>query len=225
MRVSVAAVVCVVGFVVAGSCGLPEPAFAGRNDACVQVVVGVDAIEADTWVSNYLGRAAGQSFFASDTLIRSISVWRVANEGVPYWCGLHPYVVEVDSTGMPITTAIVGEGFDLSIPEHDGINPTEFRWTFDPPLALPHRGMFAFLVQVPLSQCGCVIDMLAAERPEVADGVCLWLTYRSAIDNCYLRPHPERFADGDMVYHIEFCHDASTRTARRTWGQLKLLYR
>lgn len=185
--------------------------------------MGVDTSLANNSIADYLGRAAGQTFLAEDTLIASVAAFRVAVEGVGYWWGLHAFITETDSTGRPLTFNVVGEGRDLSIPEHDDIHPTEFRWNFDPPIALPHRGLFAVFFAMPVTQCGAgVVDLLTADMPGYGGGH-LWWTHRE--DLCRLRPFPQSIPYANLVYSVDFCRDVETKVQRKTWGALKLLYR
>jgi hypothetical protein len=107
-------------------------------------VVGSDPSLADTVVTEYLDRDLGQTFLATDTLIRSLTVWRPA---LPDTDGLyiHLFIVGVDSTGVVIADDIVLDGPRVVNFVGDGIHPVPLKFEFDPPFALPHRGEYCFV--------------------------------------------------------------------------------
>ena len=199
--------------------------------SCTPVSIGVDTSKANNSGALVLGRALGETFEAADTLVTRFTVWRVASEDSNWGIGLHPYFVETDSTapswrvgcppdGYPVADRVVWEGPTKVIENGDGIHPIEFTWTFDPPLALPHRGKFAwFILQDP---CAAYFDILAVDGSDpYPDGIG-WYSGRS-----YCQQLPADFKPGtwDYIFTIEFCPTGVTPTRRTSWGQVKAIYR
>lgn len=187
------------------------------------VAVGIDTSLANSSAGDILGESVGQTFFASDTLIRSLTVWRVVQQETLY-TGIDPYIVETDSAGIPLSTSVIQHGPVMHVFYGDGVHPVEFKWEFDPPVALPRRGLYAFFLQVPMDECPSYFDVLG--RDGVTDAYTdghVWLSRRTVA--CTLRFNPDPFPNADLVFTIEFCHDVSTPVRSSTWGQLKVLYR
>jgi hypothetical protein len=114
----------------------------GSADPCApNRTAGVDISEWDDAAYGYFGRAVVQTFFAEDTLITAITVWRVATEN-NYFDGIYVYVGETDSTGMPLTDHILARGSTLD-KLGDGISPAAYRYEFSPPLAVPRGDTIA----------------------------------------------------------------------------------
>lgn len=187
--------------------------------SCPTVVVGLDPAEGMSSVASYLGRSAGQTFHARDTLIRSLTVWRVASQP-DFGIGMHLYITETDSTGYPLLRRVVLDGPTIVNRDGDGVNPVPFRWEFDPPFALPRRGTYAFfLAQNP---CAAYFDLVAVDADTLPDGI-IWVSGRSGCDMSSGWAEPIRQAD--LVYRIEFCETNPTPIHRSTWGRLKIIYR
>ena len=190
------------------------------TNVCAPESVGVDTSQADRdlGVGALDGEAPGETFSANDTLIGSISVWRPAvqaNDPDP----MKLWITEVDSTGMPLTDRVVLDGPAIQA-TGDGIHPTEVRYGFSPPVALPHRGRFFFAIQ---ELCYGYFDLLSNTGDAYLGGDT-WRTGRSYLSGCSLRPYPDKLSNTDLIFTIVFC---STTTPVRTnsWGQLKLRYR
>jgi hypothetical protein len=180
------------------------------------VTIGLDPSQANTSGGAFLGHGIGQTFAARDTLIRSLTVWRVEPTST---IGIHLYIVGTDSTGTPDATRIIQDGPTLSIPG-DGTYPVEFKWTFDPPVALPSPGEYAFfLFQDP---CAIYFDVLGTTDSALyADGQG-WGTGRS---DCVMNGDLHTASGADVIFQIEFCHDVVTPTRKASWGKLKTIYR
>jgi len=187
---------------------------------CSIVAVGIDTSQATSSASPLLGEAPGQTFFARDTLIHSLTVWRIASEDTNLF-GMHLYITRADSTGKPLLDQIVLNGPTLYNPYGDGIHPVPFQWLFDPPLTLPGTGHYAFF----LALSPCILgyfDVLGRESQQdlFPDG-SFWWTGRSA--DCSLiglNNNPV----ADLVFALEFCDTHSTPVLRKTWGELKARY-
>ena len=197
--------------------GLPSSVYPA---SCPTVGIGLDTTRADaSSASTILGEAVGQTFLAPASGIQSITVWRVpAQDSLAF--GLHLWICNVDSTGMPLPQSLLLDGPTLNLPYGDGTHPLEFRFSFDPPFVLPAPGKYCFLVRV--DPCWGWSDLLADIDNGYPDG-CLWRTGRS-IEACLLRPYPRSVSNVDLIFDIEFC-DAATPARQHTWGELKVRYR
>jgi len=192
---------------------------------CLINAIGVDtSLAAPDTISTLglrCGEAGGQVFLAADTLLTSIAVWRHHAE-TPYGGHLKLWITEVDSAGVPDIGQTVLEGPVISVPFGDGVHPIKMEWDFDPPFVLPHSGLFYFAVQ---DYCGGHWDLLQNEHNAYPFGC----EYRNGI-NCFtgcgvLRPFPDPFVGFDLIFTIESCRDLPTAVQKKTWGQLKTLYR
>jgi hypothetical protein len=182
---------------------------------CVPVVIGLDPSQANGSSGAVLGHGVGQTFAARDTLIHSLTVWRVEPTST---IGVHLYIVGTDSTGRPDATKILQDGPTLNI-YGDGTYPVEFKWTFDPPVVLPSRGEYAFfLFQDP---CAIYFDILATTPSLYPEGQ-VWGTGRS---DCVINGDLHTNPAGDDIFQIEFCRDAATPARKASWGILKTIYR
>jgi hypothetical protein len=192
--------------------------YAAAQD-CRPITVGVDTSLANNSVVIATYEAVGEIFFARDTLVRSLTVWRVASEAGSV-IGLRAYIVGTYSSGTPDITQLLWESAPL-VKQGDGVHPTQFTWEMDPPLALPHRGQYAFYIYY--SPCIGYVDLLAREPDAYSDGF-LFGTGRS--NSCEI-PDGDAYYLGnvDLVFTLEYCTDVVTRAAPSTWGQLKLIYR
>jgi hypothetical protein len=188
---------------------------------CEIKIIGLDpTTAAGGTVVNDNGK--GQTFWANDTLVTSLTVWRVAEQDSHVIVGLRPYFFETDSTGAPDITRQLYLGEPLVVLDGDGINPIEFTWVFDPPVQLPRPGLYAFMVfQDP---CWAFIDILVHSTPDGSsypDGI-LWWTHRTP---CTPIPWMSWSETGDLTFKMQFCSTHTTPIRRPTWGTLKQIYR
>jgi len=199
------------------------PAPGGAQPCSIQTV-GLDTSQATTSGGAFLGEAPGQTFLARDTLTRSLTVWRMASEDTNLY-GMHLYITETDSTGMPLTDHMVLDGPTLYNPYGDGIHPIPFQWVFDPPVALPRRGLYAFFLRMTPCVLG-YFDVLARESAEdlYPEGH-FWWTPRSANAGCVLLRAPYSNPAADMIFRMEFCSTTTVPVRRKTWGEIKVIYR
>jgi len=164
----------------------------------------------------------GQTFWAADTLVTSLTVWRVASQDSHIIVGLRPYFFETDSTGAPDINREIFVGEPLVVLDGDGINPIEFTWVFDPPIRLPSPGMYAFMVfQAP---CHAYVDVLAhvSENGSIYPDGMIWWTHRTP---CVPIPWMSYDEKADLTFKLGFCTDETTQNRRATWGTLKQIYR
>jgi hypothetical protein len=184
-----------------------------------------DSIIVDTTLTTnvgelILGMAWGETFQASDTLIQSVTVWRIPSEhndpsGLKFW------VTEVDSGGTPHTHLVVYDGPILSITSPDSIHSTPLTYTFDPPVVLPRQSVYCFWIQ---EVCTGYADLLIDAANGYSGGM-LWETFRSDADGCILRDYPQSFPEADLVFTLVFCNTRITPVRRTTWGEVKVKYR
>jgi len=192
---------------------------AGVAIACEPDSMVIDTVGSTTIVSTLFGRGPGQTFVATDTLIRAITVWRMATQSPnPYPMKL--WVVEVDSAGYPLSDQIIYEGPLTQVLYGDGIHPVEIRFYLDPPVVLPGPGKYAFIVQ---NQCSGFFDLLTV-TDSYAQGQ-MWRSSRSNFSGCILSETMQDFYEYDLCCKIEFCKDGQTPSRRCSWGQVKTIYR
>jgi len=193
---------------------------AETGDTCVPETVAIDTSLIQGTVGAFLGMSAGQSFTATDTLIRSITVWG-DDDGPRTWMKL--WVTLANESGSPLLGSVIQEG-PAVISENGTGQPVKVQFAFDPPLVLPGPGKYGFFVQDP---CFFYFDLYVSyENPY--PGGRLERTSRTRLEGCRI--------DGginligmeayDLVFEIEFCNTDSTTPIRPTsWGQLKRIYR
>lgn len=204
-----------------------EPAVAAmprpmRALSCATRSISLDTTLADALVGIYLGRSYGQTFTTADTLIESITIWRGAGhpgDTTP----LRMFITEVDSTGKPDVFQVLNSDPVIEIPTGDGVHATPGTWSYSPPLNLPHRGMFCFAVHDDL-YCEDAMPFLANGSNPYPGGNG-WQFAENPFCNLLGPPFSEvGDVSTDMIFTIDFC-DTSTPVRRRTWGELKTLYR
>ena len=187
---------------------------------CMPDTVGVPVSLANGVSYNFLGSAQGQSFWANDSLIHSVTIWRPANYGA-IALGLNLFITKAYKTQPVLLDCGVVRVWDSDPP---GL-PVPMTWTFDPPMSLPATGLYVLWFQVE----GCnALDypiLYHTGSDEYRIGGCLY-TMRSATD-CVHMPNFKGACpfDVDMCFQVVTCHDASTPAKRRSWGALKMLYR
>jgi hypothetical protein len=215
-------------FLTAGAGFVPAPDVAASPRAsrasgtCVQDSIGIDSALANNSSGTILGEATGQTFYAVDTLLKSLTVWRVASECQNFLIGIHLYITRADSSGRPLTQQIVLDGPSLVVPNGDCVHPIAFQWDFDPPFALPGSGIYAFFLQVPMSQCPSYFDVLGHDGEDAYPPGHLWSTLRT--DFCDLPQGLVSWPASDMNFIAVFCDTHSTPILRHTWGELKMRY-
>lgn len=186
---------------------------------CAVRSIGVDATSANSWAAIAFGGAVGQTFAATDPVIRSITVWRTAIQDTNH-AALQVYIMETDSTGRP--DGVIREGPRVYVPYGDGIHPVRFDFVLDPPLVLPDRGTYAF--SIASRPCGASVNIVASGVDPYPGGN-LWASGRNT---CVLRGHISSYPAADLAFEITFCEDLSTGivvprfAAEATYGQVRL---
>jgi hypothetical protein len=187
---------------------------------CKTTLIGVDPTLATTSGDAILGWGWGQTFIAVDTLIQSVTVWRIkeqAQNGSDMQFLLTE--TEIDSLGVPNTAQILQSGPVVSVVTPDTSVPTPIRFEFDPPLSLPAHGRYCFWIK---NTCTGYFDLLLDPNDDYPGGHA-WRSDRSNLSGCGLQG-TQSFAAYDMAFLIEFC-DSTTPTRAHSWGALKLRYR
>ncbi|TMQ69109.1 MAG: hypothetical protein E6K81_15700 [Candidatus Eisenbacteria bacterium] len=192
---------------------------------CTHVIAANDTVGGNTAGRTFFGRAVGQTFYAADTLISRITVWRHPNNR--HSGGDRLFVTTVDTVNYvpsrPITTGILQNGPAVFVVDSDppGL-PIPMDFILDPPLALPHPGTYAFFIQ----RVGCDAGETAilAKEPGTYPYGTYWITGRTIFLPCYLAS-AEWWVDIDLCFEMEFCRDTATPVRGDSWGRLKVIYR
>jgi hypothetical protein len=200
-----------------------ESAHAGSN-TCRPETVTIDRSLGQAYIPVFLGSAVGQTFMAMDTLVRSISVWRWANPGqADYGVPMKLWLVRTRPSGMPNSYDVLLEGSIMRTPADSGAGrPIKVRYDFDPPFALPSPGLYAFFIQDP---CLLLAYILADTSRNVYPLGSEWQIGRAPPGSCRLEQVWREFPRSDLIFDIEFCRSAITPALRRTWGEIKTIYR
>ncbi|HET9328428.1 MAG TPA: hypothetical protein VFQ05_16800 [Candidatus Eisenbacteria bacterium] len=190
---------------------------------CQRIESGVDPGLANNYGDVIFGEAIGQTFRADGRLIESITVWRVPYQDVNAF-GMHVFVTATDSLGRPDETRILASGPEVFHPNGDGVNPTEFEFVFDPPLALPNLGKYYFAIQS--TPCYGTWRLLGVVGIDHYPEGYTWLNGKTDPELCpYLNPLARRSnPNADLCFRIRYC-DFATPTKRSSWGELKVIYR
>jgi len=187
--------------------------------ACERDSVVIDTVGATIIAAGFFGKGPGQTFVATDTLIGAITVWRMTEQSYnPYPMKL--WILEVDSTGYPLSDRVIYEGPQIQVLYGDGIHPVEIRFDLDPPVALPGAGQYAFIVQNL-----CAGNFILLGVPDSYAQGQLWLSSRTNFSGCILSETMQSFSESDLSCKIEFCKGGPTPSRRRSWGQVKTIYR
>jgi len=114
-----------------------------RADPCPSRVIGVDPSHANTLADDPMGEGIGQSFYAADTVIRSITVWQSQYQ-YDWMTGAELILTETSAAGVPIGDPILFRSIFVRTQVGDGIHPIPFVFELNPPWVLPHPGEYAF---------------------------------------------------------------------------------
>ena len=196
--------------------GLPGAKSTLAGTSCAPSSIGLDTTRTIGFFDAKQGEAMGQSFLARDTLINSVTIWRVPQDPINF-VGIHLYIIGTDANRHPVVNNVVVNGPVVTNPYGDGVHPTPYVFTFDPPCTLPGPGYYCLAFR--LTYCNGYYD-IAGAADDYPDGQAWW--FRRS--ECYLRPSPTSFPDNDLVFTVEFC-DATTPVHADSWGKLKTLYR
>ena len=164
--------------------------------------------------------AVGQTFYARETLLSKLTVWRPP--GNVSSASAQLFITAVDSVNWnpprPDTHSILLYGPSVRV--DDSTPPgglIEMAFVIDPPLALPRPGYYAWLLKPEVS----VWDLVANDTNPYPSGM-YWQTARSSGGLPPVEGGDDRL---DLLFRIEFCAAGATPARSPTWGDLKLLYR
>jgi hypothetical protein len=186
--------------------------------SCSPEMVGIDTSRAVSYVGAFFGRSVAQVFYAPDTLIETITVWR-PTETNSNDSGMHLFITEVDSLNRPDTFRILLDGPTISLPGPASERPVVY--AFDPPVALPRTGNFAFAIKDESPDCFGIFSLLADSTMSYPYGAawsvhpfvtCLglgWLSYA---------------LNSDVIFQVGLCRGAVS-VRRQTWGAVRASYR
>jgi hypothetical protein len=186
---------------------------------CQPLTIGVDTSQATSATATVLGDAVGEVFYAPDTLVSSITLWRsffIDSSTV----GLKIYVANVDSLGRPIPQSLILDGPTVYHVLGDSIRPTPFQFVFNPPLVLPRPGKYEIAFQA--SSCAASFYFIYAYNNPFPDGT-LWWHGQTALSLCRLRTDPTEYPLQDLVFQVDFCQP-TVPVRRETWGYIKAVY-
>ena len=197
------------------------PPARAQGTGCTADTVGLDPSLWNTGRGTFFGRALGQTFFAPDTIITRITVWRPPN--IIDVVGAHLFVTTVDSTQRPVTQEILQDGPTIVVRDSDPPGQLiRMDFPIEPPLALPRPGLYAFFVQ--RENCDAGETRLVASTSDPYPNGIYWITGR-ALTTCVLRTVDGGEDYTDLIFEIEFCDTNTTPVRSRTWGDVKLIYR
>jgi hypothetical protein len=186
---------------------------------CIAESIGLDPSLATTAGDVVLGKAWGQTFVAPDTLIQSVTVWRIPQEATNDFSEMKFWLTSVNPITGNVRESLIQEGPSQVFLSDDASQPTRIQYTFDPAIHLPQPGRYAFWIQV----CTGYADLLIDTNNDYPGGY-LWQTNRSSLSGCILAGGSS-FPGFDLAFEVVFCTDAATPTRRDTWGDLKVRYR
>ena len=128
-------------FALLAAVGFAAPALGA--DSCPTRVIGVDPALSNTYGDTDLGEGIGQTFYAADTVIRSLTVWQSKHQN-DWLSGADLYLTSTTDEGVPDGENILFRGDFVRSNVGDGIHPIPLVFEFDPPWVLPHAGEYAF---------------------------------------------------------------------------------
>jgi hypothetical protein len=154
-----------------------------------------------------------------------VTVWRPPNDRSAI--GAHLWVVRVDSSFVlprPDVSKVLLDGPTVTV--YDSNPPgqiIEMPFVIDPPLVLPGRGQYAWLLQPAGCWQGEAWEIAADYNNPYSDGV-YWQSGRVQ-GSCYLRGFDVWEDSTDLLFKVDFCVDQTTPTLKKSWGALKVIYR
>src|SRR5262245_826495 len=169
---------------------------------CATHTIGLDTTMTTSFLEFSLNEAIGQTFYASDTLIRSVTIWRLPDE-VGWGFGVRFYIIDTDSIGGPGSQILYSSPVIYNY-GGDGVHPIELRFDFDPPVSLPSRGLF----EMALMSYPCGGDWGILARRQASDAYPpgkVWHHPRSPNPPCLPRLTANPVNDADVVFQMEFC--------------------
>ena len=217
---------CLAAALTLGCASVSPPRAAAQVVCLPSDTIGLDPQIWNTSRGTFLGRALGQTFFAPETLISRLTVWRPPGDRSVL--GVHLYITAVDTTRVPprpVAQNLLLDGPTLYVYDSDPPGQlVELSFRLDPPLALPRPGVYAFFLQAGDCNQGEFL-IIASEANPYADGI-YWISGRVTQPPCHLRAVDGGSDNTDLLFEIEFCkRDVATPIRTSTWGKIKIRYR
>ena len=198
----------------------PQPVHAGT--CATTSTIGVDTTGADLLFIIFSSRAYGQTFLATDTVLKSVTVFR---PGIPLLeindTPLQLYITTVDALGVPNWRVEdrLWTGPLQSFPPTDGVHPLPIKFEINPPLVLPGPGRYYFTIKE--SWCSLFYTFLGKSFNPYPEGQA-WGNGPGF--GCTLGLPVDWGSDQDMCFLLEFC-EVTTDALPTSWGRLKQIYR
>jgi hypothetical protein len=187
---------------------------------CAVTHVGIDTVGANSVKLVFDGRGEGQVVDLQDTFVAAFTVYRAAFEdSIPYQVRL--FVTNSDLNGRPVASSVIYAGPIFYGGFGDGIHPFPLVFEINPPLALPHRGLYYF--NVTESSCFFGNFVLLADTRNLYPAGGEWKTGESLCD-LYPGSIEGVYTTTDLIFDVAVC-SAVTPARQETWGQLKVIYR
>jgi hypothetical protein len=179
----------------------------GGDTPCARSAIGTDSFRSRERDAVFLGKSAGQSFVASDTLLRSIVVWHEPSNGLE----------RVTLRILRTTPAGVPNGVLRSRSDWIDLESPALRFEFDPPLVLPSRGAYAFVLQT----CGASLGLRYGFGDDLYPGGRFFYSGRSGCGPYLDETRELQWIDADLIFRIEFCDGAAAAVQDAPWGGAK----
>ena len=198
----------------------PQSAHAGT--CATTSTIGVDTTGADLLFIIFNSRAYGQTFLATDTVLKSVTVFHPSIAGADSNdTPLQLYITTVGPTGVPNWRIQdrLWTGPLQSFPPTDGVHPLPIKFEIDPPLVLPGVGRYYFTIKE--SFCTLFFTFLGKSLDPYPEGQA-WGNGPGF--GCTLGLPVDEGADEDMCFLLEFC-EVPTDALPTSWGRLKQIYR
>ncbi len=188
---------------------------------CALTHVKIDTVGANDIKIIFNGRGEGQVVYMwRDTIVTSFTVYRAAFEdSIPYFARL--FVTNSDLNGRPVASSIIYAGPIVQGGFGDGIHPFPLVFDINPPLALPHRGLYYFNV----TEASCLGNFVLLS--DTTNRYLFGGEWRTGASGC--DPFPGSLAGPfypmtDLIFDVATC-SAVTPVRRASWGALKIRYK
>jgi hypothetical protein len=187
---------------------------------CIPVFRGLDLRHATRGEAAGLGKSLAQVFYAGDTVVTSVTVWRVASQTLNL-VPMHLFITTADSANAPPNPhVLLLDGPTIVLTETGPALPVRFN--IDPPLHLPGPGFYSVVIKDDDQDCLGFFALVADSTDSYPQGG-LW--YLSPIANCTGPGRaPESYDREDLIFEVEFCVPADP-ALRSSWGRVKAEYR
>jgi hypothetical protein len=204
--------------VLVGGASPPTGMRAGPD--CEPASIGLRPEMTNTVELAFFGRSLAQVFTATDSLIRSITVWRQPDPFVNV-VPMQLFIGTISATDSlrPDPTSVLLNGPIVSLSGTSDVS-RPVRFELDPPWALPGPGRYYFAVKE--NWCDGGFGLLADSTGSYSGGDVWEVT---PWPGCVTLGNHSRSRDGiDLAFEIEFC-DPPVSVETTSWGDIKSIYR